>query len=56
MKNEVSGKLVALTNLQTEMEAEMLPDYGSVLIGKNRNVNAVLRFKYYRYVGERLKK
>ncbi|MBR4944165.1 MAG: DUF2007 domain-containing protein [Peptococcaceae bacterium] len=26
MKNEVSGKLVALTNLQTEMEAEMLMD------------------------------
>ena len=40
----------------SEMEAEMQPDYGSVLIGKSRNVNAVLRFKYYRFIGERLKK
>ena len=40
----------------SEMEAEMQPDYGSVLIGKNRNINAVLKFRYYRYVGERLKK
>ena len=40
----------------SELEAEMQPDYGSVLIGKDRNIRAVLRFRYYRYVGERLKK
>jgi len=40
----------------SESEAEMQQDYGSVLIGKNRNINAVLRFKYYRFIGERLKK
>lgn len=40
----------------SEMEAEMQPEYGSVRIGKNRTVKAVLRFNYYRYVGDRLKK
>jgi hypothetical protein len=40
----------------TEEEAEALPDYGQVRIGKNLNVSAVLRFKYYKYVGDSLKK
>ena len=40
----------------TEEEAEALPDYGQVRIGKNLNVTAVLRFKYYNYVGDSLKK
>lgn len=40
----------------TEEEAEALPDYGQVRIGKNLNVSAALRFKYYKYVGDSLKK
>ena len=40
----------------TEEEVEALPDYGQVRIGKNLNVSAVLRFKYYNYVGDSLKK
>ena len=40
----------------TEEEAEALPDYGQVRIGKNLPVSAVLRFKYYNYVGDSLKK
>ena len=40
----------------TEEEAEALPDYGQVRIGKNLSVSATLRFKYYKYVGDSLKK
>ncbi len=40
----------------TEEEAEALPDYGQVRISKNLNVSAALRFKYYKYVGDSLKK
>ena len=40
----------------TEEEAEAMPDYGQVRIGKNLNVTASLRFKYYVYVGDSLKK
>ncbi len=40
----------------TEEEAENMPDYGQVRIGKDLNVTATLRFKYYVYVGDSLKK
>ena len=40
----------------TEEEAESLPDYGQVRIGKDHNVTATLQFKYYCYVGDILKK
>ena len=40
----------------TEEEAESQPDYGQVRIGKDLSVVAVLRFKYYTYVGDSLKK
>ena len=40
----------------SEMEAEMQPDYGSVVIGKNSMIRADFSFKYYCYIGDRLKK
>ena len=40
----------------TEEEAEAMPDYGQVRIGRDLNVTASLRFKYYVYVGDSLKK
>lgn len=40
----------------TEEEAEAMPDYGKVRIGNDPNVTATLRFKYYVYVGDSLKK
>lgn len=49
----VAGRLFRVVS---EEEAESQPDYGSTVIGKKRNVTAVLRFKYYEFVGDRLKK
>ena len=40
----------------SEEEAEEQPDYGLPVIGKNRTVTAVIRFKYYKFIGDVLKK
>ena len=40
----------------SEEEAEEQPDYGAVVIGKNQHVTAVINFKYYKFIGDLLKK
>lgn len=57
-KSAVPGMLPGgrQVRILTEEEAESLPDYGQVRIGKDHTVTAVLQFKYYSYVGDSLKK
>ena len=50
------GRSGRMFRIPTEEEAESQPDYGQVRIGKNLNVKAVLSFKYYKFVGDTLKK
>lgn len=49
----VAGRIFRIVS---EEEAEAQPDYGAVVIGKERIVRAEIRFKYYKFIGDRLKK
>lgn len=49
----VAGRMFRIIS---EEEAEAQPDYGAPVIGKNRIVRAEIRFKYYKFIGDRLKK
>ena len=49
----VAGRIFRIVS---EEEAESQPDYGATVIGKDRIVRAVIRFKYYKFIGDRLKK
>ena len=54
----VSPQIVAgrMFRIVSEEEAEAQPDYGASVIGKDRIVRAEIRFKYYKFIGDRLKK
>ena len=54
MRPQVVGGRVS--RIVSEEEAESQPDYGATVIGKDRIVRAEIRFKYYKYIGDRLKK
>ena len=49
----VAGRIFRIVS---EEEAEAQPDYGATVIGKDRIVRAEIRFKYYKFIGDRLKK
>ena len=49
----VAGRIFRIVS---EEEAESQPDYGAPVIGKDRIVRAEIRFKYYKFIGDRLKK
>ena len=49
----VAGRMFRIIS---EEEAEAQPDYGAPVIGKDRIVRAEIRFKYYKFIGDRLKK
>lgn len=49
----VAGRIFRIVS---EEEAESQPDYGAIVIGKDRIVRAEIRFKYYKFIGDRLRK
>ena len=54
--SRAAGSAGRMFRIVSEEEAEAQPDYGASVIGKDRIVRAEIRFKYYKFIGDRLKK
>ncbi|MBQ9336024.1 MAG: hypothetical protein IJS14_01850 [Lentisphaeria bacterium] len=54
--NQPAVRRTAMQKQISEFDAESQPDYGKTVIGATSDVSADLKFKYYKYIGDTLKK